>query len=58
MNKASCRDCKKRHIGCHADCKEYKEYKKKLEREKENRKADIEYYSHKNDVFKRSGGQR
>lgn len=58
MNNMACRDCKKRHIGCHAECKEYKEYKKKIEREKERRKSDIEYYSHKNDVFKRSGGQR
>ena len=58
MNKNSCRDCKKRRIRCHAECKEYKEYKKKLEREKENQRADIEYYSHKNDVFKKSGGQK
>ncbi len=54
----ACRDCKRRHIGCHADCKEYNEYKKMIECEKENRKVDIEYYSHKNDVFKKSGGQR
>ena len=32
--------------------------KKKLEREKENQRADIEYYSHKNYIFKKSGGQR
>lgn len=54
----ACRDCKRRHIGCHANCKEYKEYKKMIEREKENRNVDKEYYSHKNDLFKRSGGQR
>lgn len=58
MNKIACKNCKKRHIGCHADCKEYKEFKKDLEREKEKGKADKEYYSHKNDLFKRSGGQR
>lgn len=25
-NKAPCKDCKKRHLGCHADCNDYKEF--------------------------------
>lgn len=25
-NKAPCKDCEKRHLGCHSDCKDYKEF--------------------------------
>jgi len=27
-------DCKKRHAGCHAECEEFKEYRQRLEAEK------------------------
>ena len=37
-----CKDCipPKRHIGCHADCKEYIKEKAELEREKEIKKKE------------------
>lgn len=33
-----CKDCQKRHAGCHSECKEYAEYKA----EHEKRKAEVE----------------
>lgn len=36
--KTPCKDCTKRTIGCHAECKEYLEFQKENERIKKNRK--------------------
>lgn len=54
----ACKDCTKRYIGCHASCKEYQEFKKLKDLERQRRKSDLEYYSHKNYIFKKSGGQK
>ncbi len=27
---SSCKDCEKRHSGCHSECEEYKEFQEKL----------------------------
>ena len=29
--KTACKDCEKRHVGCHATCDEYKQFKKERE---------------------------
>ena len=46
------------YIGCHSNCKEYQEYKKLKDLERQRRKSDLEYYNHKNYIFKKSGGQK
>ena len=33
----TCRDCDRRHSGCHSDCEGYAEYKKELERQRVRR---------------------
>ena len=33
--KQPCRNCTKRHIGCHAGCKDYADYKAELEKQRE-----------------------
>lgn len=33
--KRPCRNCMKRHIGCHAGCKDYADYKTELEKQRE-----------------------
>lgn len=42
-----CKDCEKRVVGCHAVCKEYKEWRKKKDKEHkeylEKNRATIEY---------------
>ena len=30
-----CKDCKERHLGCHAGCKKYAEFKAKAEKNKD-----------------------
>lgn len=37
MVKGYCLNCKDRYTGCHAVCSKYAEYKRELERIKENR---------------------
>ena len=43
----ACRNCvpPKRHLGCHADCKEYKDTKSELESRKEEVKKKWDYES-------------
>lgn len=31
-----CKDCKNRHNGCHTDCQDYKSYKTKIQKVKDN----------------------
>lgn len=33
MLNATCKDCTKRHIGCHAHCEDYKAFRKQLDEE-------------------------
>ena len=53
---APCKDCvaPKRHFGCHSECDEYKEYKKKTEEAKlkVQKEKDFErtFYAKKRDV--------
>ena len=35
-----CRECKKRAIGCHSKCDDYKEFTKKIEKIREKEKQD------------------
>ena len=37
-NDSSCLDCKNRYPGCHSTCENYKNYKEKLEKIKENKR--------------------
>lgn len=41
----ACKDCTHRHANCHADCEDYKNYKKELKQKQDriynNRKKDI-----------------
>jgi hypothetical protein len=39
----TCIDCKDRHLGCHDKCKDYKEYRKKIDKSKEGREGHFEY---------------
>ena len=41
-NKAPCRDCKDREIGCHSTCERYKEFTEVNERRKEEIRKDKE----------------
>ena len=49
----ACKVCTKRYIGCHSNCKEYQEYKKLKDLERQRRKSDLEYYNHKKVQFTR-----
>lgn len=44
----SCKDCQKRHIGCHGKCETYKAAKEELEKKKAylNADAEIRGYEH------------
>jgi hypothetical protein len=33
-----CKDCQKRHLACHSNCKEYKEQKEEFQKRKEDRR--------------------
>ena len=34
-HKTECQDCTERHIGCHDTCEKYKEFKQRIEHEKQ-----------------------
>ena len=34
---APCRDCKKRHMGCHSECEEYKRFDEECEQRRRQR---------------------
>ena len=38
--KAPCKNCARRTVECHAECREYREYQKENEKVKKNRKKD------------------
>lgn len=38
-HKTACKDCAERHVGCHDTCEKYKEFKAKVEREKQLKRA-------------------
>lgn len=42
--KGPCKNCTKRHELCHSSCKEYAEWKKHLEKAKENRDLFLRTY--------------
>ena len=39
--KVPCKNCAKRTVGCHAECREYREFQSENEKIKKNRKNDI-----------------
>lgn len=53
MPQATCKDCPKRHIGCHATCEDYiafrkaldEENRKRHEKERIERMVDNDYHS-------------
>lgn len=45
MVKVYCLNCKKRHLGCHSDCEDYKKYKEELEHIKKNIKIEKQLYN-------------
>ena len=51
-----CNECKKRYLGCHAECEDYAEFKAKMAEINEKRRAEKEAYcefkSYKKDRFK------
>lgn len=40
MNNCECRGCTARHVGCHAECAEYAEFKRQREAAKEKKRSD------------------
>lgn len=40
MNQVLCKDCPKRHIGCHGTCEWYLAYNRVREKERKRRHAD------------------
>ena len=36
-----CRGCEKRKVGCHANCKDYKDYRSELDKIKQSKKRTI-----------------
>lgn len=48
MNDNGCYNCEERHIGCHTNCKSYKEYKLRLKKINEKKQAEkLRYACHK-----------
>ena len=45
-NNRCCKGCEKRYVGCHSTCEEYKEYRKEMDEQKQNKhlKREIEVY--------------
>ena len=47
-------DCQKRHVNCHADCPDYKDWRAELDKEKQLKKDDSAYIQYqKNAILKR-----
>lgn len=53
MNSSSCmcKNCPKRKLGCHSDCKDYKKFREKIQKMKDDkneffRKHGSIYYTH------------
>lgn len=44
LNKAPCKDCTKRTIGCHSSCKEYQEWAKQKKEISEQLKKEKDYF--------------
>ncbi len=42
MNDCECRGCTARHVGCHAECSRYADFKKRREAEKQYGSGDYE----------------
>lgn len=55
-----CKDCKDRHIGCHAACERYQAYRVQQEEISRMRRLGVEerisYLDYKNEKTKRLGG--
>ena len=53
--KAPCKDCTKRHVSCHCDCEDYKQWKQEFADNKRmilaNRKSEMDLYLYKNNIF-------
>ena len=45
FQKCPCKDCTKRHAGCHSECAGYKEYKVRMEEFHKNKKREEERYA-------------
>lgn len=50
LPKAACKDCDKRHIGCHAECEDYKAFKAEMDKIHAKRDATNEYYLLRRDM--------
>lgn len=46
MTNFSCKDCTKRHMGCHSECDTYKKEVIENERRKSQRKISQEFYNY------------
>ena len=44
-----CKDCEKRHMNCHAQCKEYQAYNEENIKRREENRRDIESRSYRYD---------
>ena len=56
-----CRDCKKRHLGCHSHCESYLKFKKELElvkNELEEENKYIGYLASSDGAYERMGKRR
>lgn len=50
---APCRDCKKRHMGCHSECEDYKAFGEERERLRQARALEGDFWG-----FARAGKKR
>lgn len=57
MTKPSCKDCPKRHVGCHAKCKDYKDWANNRRAELEARRKEKDTYYAINEVTKGYGNR-
>ena len=56
VTKAPCKNCEDRHVGCHAECEKYKQFKKDAE---EAKRAAIKKMKRETDYMEgRYGAQR
>lgn len=58
MNVFECKNCPKRHVGCHATCESYLRGKEEMKRIDRNRKAESEINGYAKDSIARREHKR
>jgi hypothetical protein len=51
--KTPCKACEKRCLGCHANCEDYKQFRKDIEEQKKQEKLNKEYQPNYHKYYKK-----